>query len=271
MTLSPAQMPFPCGCLYRSVGGDVRVTHECESHKMQREGYNSALERERTLRQQVATLEDGKAAFFRDIYTPEREAWAERAAEGEATLAAERTARQQAEAAVRNLKAKYDLVLAASDGSCSDADLTRMVEDIAERMTTALAEEARRRIEQAEAERLEMARALDRALHGEVIARPISPKETWERLLAKVEALRRVVLMLEWDDARYGSPCPLCHQDQQDDHAFDCAIAAALKEPRVSRISEDVLDAAARAGDARLGKDCSVCRRPDCTREHACE
>jgi hypothetical protein len=38
--------------------------------------------------------------------------------------------------------------------------------------------------------RLEMVRELDKALHGEVIARPESPQKVWEKLLAEVERLR---------------------------------------------------------------------------------
>lgn len=40
------------------------------------------------------------------------------------------------------------------------------------------------------------------------------------------EALDR----LEWDDGRYGTPCPACQRDQQDGHADGCWLDAALAE-----------------------------------------
>lgn len=69
-----AELRHRCPCRWESIDGDVLLRHECDGHKQTRLARNAALDRERELRAQVATLEDGKAAFFQYTYTPEREA-----------------------------------------------------------------------------------------------------------------------------------------------------------------------------------------------------
>lgn len=52
-------------------------------------------------------------------------------------------------------------------------------------------------------------------------------REQTERQEAR---LRAALERLEWDDGRYGTPCPACQCDQQDGHADGCWLDAALAE-----------------------------------------
>jgi hypothetical protein len=72
-----------------------------------------------------------------------------------------------------------------------------------------------------------------------------------EQAEAERDRLRAALAWAEWRTS--GDHCGYCGKDKADGHMAGCWIDAALKSP------------------GKRPQPCSICRRDDCTTEHACE